>query len=236
MYQMYSKIDQIQVYMMRNLSDIFPIIGQCRRVRELTLLTGNEPIDTSSGPANNNKQPAKLPYLGRLDILTIEGIPSDLHYLKELLIAAPNLSVLVIDFDCLLTLLEDENQPLIIHVLLHQHILDLCIRIQENDNDQQTKKPKLTIEHIHLISRIFTRVRNLTIDFETSKEYVQSNIIKSVINQFKQLVIFHIYGKIPQDMIENDIRQWTIQQNPFRLKSTDIFRVECSNGWFKLWL
>jgi hypothetical protein len=152
-----------------------------------------------------------------------------------LLIAAPNLSVLVIDLDCLLPLLEDENASLIIYVLLHRHILDLCIRIQE-DNNEQTKKPKLTIERIHLIARIFTRVRNLTIDYEISEEYIQSNIIKSVINEFNQLVIFHIYGKIPHDMIENDIRQWIIEQNPFRLKSTDIFRVECNTGWFKLWL
>ncbi len=53
-YQMYSKIDQIQVYTMTNLSDAFPMIGQCRRVRELTLLIANEPIipdpqTTSSG-------------------------------------------------------------------------------------------------------------------------------------------------------------------------------------------
>jgi len=41
-YQIYSKADQIQVYTMTNLEDTFPIIGQCRRVRELTLLTANE--------------------------------------------------------------------------------------------------------------------------------------------------------------------------------------------------
>lgn len=36
--------------------------------------------------------------------------------------------------------------------------------------------------------------------------------------------------------MENDIRQWIIQQNSLRIKSTDIFRVERSNTWFKLWL
>jgi hypothetical protein len=143
--------------------------------------------------------------------------------------------VLVVDLDCLLTLLEDEDESLIVYFLLNRHILDLCIRIQENNN-VQTKKPKLTIENIHLIARIFTRVRNLTIDYETSEEDIQSNIIKSVINHFKQLVIFHIYGKIPQDMLENDIRQWIMEQNPFRFQSTDIFRIECNSGWFKLWL
>ncbi|CAF5145891.1 unnamed protein product, partial [Rotaria sp. Silwood1] len=43
-------------------------------------------------------------------------------------------------------------------------------------------------------------------------------------------------GKIPNDMLENDIRQWVIKQSSFRIKSLDIFRVECSNEWFKLWL
>lgn len=47
-YQMYSKVDQIQVYTMTNLSETFPIIGQCRRVREITLLTANEPITLTS--------------------------------------------------------------------------------------------------------------------------------------------------------------------------------------------
>jgi hypothetical protein len=154
-----------------------------------------------------------------------------------LLIAALNLSVLVIDLDCLLTLLEDENESLIVYVLLHRHILDLCIRIEgNNNNNDQRKKAKITVEQIHLIARIFTRVRNLTIDYETSEELIQSNIIKSVINEFKDLVIFHIYGKIPYDMIENDIRQWVLEQNSFRIQSTDIFRVECNSGWFKLWL
>jgi len=185
--------------------------------------------------ANNNKQPVKLPYLARLDILTIEGIPSGLHHLKELLVAAPNLSVLVIDSNCLLTLLEDENESLILYVLLHKHILDLCIRIPENPN-QETRKLKLTIEQIHLIARVFTRVRNLTIDYEASEDYIESNLIKFILNEFQQLVILHIYGKIPLDMINCDIRQWFIEQNSFRVKSSDIFRVECSSEWFKLWL
>jgi hypothetical protein len=185
--------------------------------------------------ANNKNQIAKLPYLYRLDILTIEGIPSDLHNLKELLIAALNLSVLVIDLDCLLRLLEDENTALTLYVLLHQRILDLCIRVPETNNPQ-TKKLELTTVQIHTIGRIFTRVRNLTIDYETSEDYIDSNLIKSILNEFKRLVIFHIYGKIPNDMIETDIRQWFIETNSFRFKPTDIFRVECSNEWFKLWL
>ncbi|CAF4439139.1 unnamed protein product [Rotaria sp. Silwood2] len=48
MHPIYSKIDQIQVYSMINLSDTFPIIGQCRRVRELTLLTANESKTSNS--------------------------------------------------------------------------------------------------------------------------------------------------------------------------------------------
>lgn len=57
-----------------------------------------------------------------------------------------------------------------------------------------------------------------------------------MLNEFKEIVIFHIYGKIPNDMLEHDIRQWTIQQNSSRIKSPDIFRIECSKECFKLWL
>ena len=184
------------------------------------------------------KQPVKLPHLVRLDILTIEGIPLDMNHLKELLIAAPKLSVLVIDFDCLLAILENEDEPLIVYVLLHRHILDLCIRIEgnNNNNNDQIKRSKITIEQIHLIARIFTRVRNLTIDYETSDELIPSNIIKFVIDQFQDLVIFHIYGNIPRDMLDTDIRQWILEQLPCRITSNDTFRVECTDKWFKLWL
>jgi hypothetical protein len=175
----------------------------------------------------------QLPYLGRLDILTIEGVPSNLYHLKTLFLAAPNLSVLVIDFDCLLALLEDDNEPLILYVLLHRHILDLCIRIIENNN-QQDKKSELTTEKIHSIARVFTRIRNLTIDYETSKEYINFNIIKSIINEFQQLVILHIYAKISNEIPLNDIRQRIIEQKSSRIKHTDIFRVECCSEWFKL--
>lgn len=53
-YQMYLNIDQIQIYTITNLQDIFPVLKQCRRVRELTLLTATESITptpqaTSSG-------------------------------------------------------------------------------------------------------------------------------------------------------------------------------------------
>ena len=47
----YSKIDQIQIYATSNIADTFPIIRQCRRVRELTLLAANQSVilNSSSG-------------------------------------------------------------------------------------------------------------------------------------------------------------------------------------------
>lgn len=252
---MYSNINQIQVYTMKNLSDIFPILVQCRRVRELTLLTAldltiSHPTTGSiflsnkhSNPLffsleNSSKLPVQLPNLSRLDILTIEGIPLDLHHLKELLVAAVNLTVLVIDLDCLLRIVENDDQSLIIYVLLHRRILDLCIRIEGNNHqdDQQNKRSKITIEQIHLISRIFTKVRNLTIDYESSKEFIQTEMIQSVIHRFQELVIFHVYGVIPECIKEDQMRNWILTQNLPRIKSNHIFRIECSNKWLKLWL
>ena len=173
-----------------------------------------------------------------MDILTIEGIPLDLDHLKELLIAAVNLTVLVIDLDCLLRIVENDDQSLILYVLLHRRILDLCIRIEGNNHqdDEQIKRSKITVEQIHLIARIFTKVRNLTIDYESSKQFIETDIIHSAINLFQDLVIFHIYGLIPEVITENQTRNWILSQNLPRIKSNDIFRIECSNKWFKLWL
>jgi len=58
-YQMYSKINQIQVYTMTNLSDTFPILGQCRRVRELTLLTANESTISNSQATSSGRSKVK---------------------------------------------------------------------------------------------------------------------------------------------------------------------------------
>jgi hypothetical protein len=54
-YQMYSKVDQIQVYTMTNLSDVFPMLTLCRRVRELTLLITNELIISHSETTPSGK-------------------------------------------------------------------------------------------------------------------------------------------------------------------------------------
>jgi hypothetical protein len=59
MYRFYSKIDQIQVYTMTDISDTFPIIGQCRRVRELTLLTASESIISNSQCASSGSAKTK---------------------------------------------------------------------------------------------------------------------------------------------------------------------------------
>ena len=220
--EIYSKVDQIQVYTMTNISDIFPILKQSHRVRELTLLIPTKPTVPMA-----NSQTIRLSTLNRLDILTIEGTPSDLIHFKELLHAAPNLSVLVIDFDCLLNLLENEDQPLITYVYLNRHILDLCIRVQQST---------FTIEHIRLISRVFSRTRNLTIDFETPEDFSDTNLIPTVLDRFEQLVIFHIYGKIPQEILNFDIKQWILQQTTKRIQPNHIFRVECTATYFKIWL
>ena len=47
--QMYSEVDQIQVYTMNSLLDVFPILALCRRVRELTLLTASTLVISPSG-------------------------------------------------------------------------------------------------------------------------------------------------------------------------------------------
>lgn len=59
LYQIYSKVDQIQVYSVMNLADAFPIIGKCRRLHELTFLTANESITSKSLLSSSGKSTLK---------------------------------------------------------------------------------------------------------------------------------------------------------------------------------
>ena len=176
----------------------------------------------------------KLTNLNHLDALTIEGTPKDLSNLKELILAARNLSVLVIDLDCLLKILENENESLILYVFLHRQILYLCIRIP--DSIVEEEKLFINDDQLHLITRIFSQVRNLTIDYESSKQMIHSKLIHTIIQNFPHLVIFHVYGKISEEIPRENIRLWLIQENSSRIKETDLFQVECTDDSFKLWL
>lgn len=149
-------------------------------------------------------------------------------------LAARNLSVLVIDLECLLKILDNEEESLMLFVYLHRQILYLCIRIP----DAAGSRNRITFgaEQLHFITRIFGRVRNLTIDYESSDCLIEPSLIHTVVRSFPNLVIFHIYGKVPDEIPRQNLRQWFIENNSERIKDTDLFRIECSNEWFKLWL
>lgn len=182
----------------------------------------------------SKRQRIELLPLHRLDILTIEGVPNDLSEIKEIFLAASNLSALVIDIDCLLTIFENEDESLLLYALLHRRILDLCIRSPAVTSTNRSNR--FTCEHIHVISRVLNRVRNLTIDFENSSEPIDIPFIQTILDRFDQMVILHIYGRITNTIPRENLRQWFIEQNSLRFKETDIFRIECTDEWFKLWL
>ncbi|CAF0762849.1 unnamed protein product [Adineta steineri] len=73
MYQMYSKASQLHVYTMTNLLDMFPIIGQCRQIRELTLLaTNNQSNILDSQCKSTSKLRIYFSIRSRIEIDTID--------------------------------------------------------------------------------------------------------------------------------------------------------------------
>lgn len=86
-HDIYSTIDQIQIYHVMNLSDAFVTIGQCRRVRELTILATDEsttPLTSTGRSSKNNQQNISIKQIFSMKLSSFNRhIDSDLLFLHS---------------------------------------------------------------------------------------------------------------------------------------------------------
>ena len=173
-----------------------------------------------------------LPYLRRLDYLCIQGNPTDSCYIEKILLAAPNLSAISIDFDCLYDLLSNDDQSLLLFYLFYRRIVILCLRFED------TTIEKLTDEHIHCIARVFSQVNHLGIDFRDSKLYIDSYLISFILKCFPKLIVLTIYGRLVEDSQSNkdSLCQYLLKQSTGRLTNRDQFQIDYGNKRIKVWM
>lgn len=152
-----------------------------------------------------------LPHLKQLNVT---GTCS----LFDILKAAPNLDDLIIDFDCLNTLIDDEPT----RDLLQQRITRLEIRYQTDIQSDSFQR----------LIHIFCRLIHLCVVLKSSKTLFESSL--SIIlaqSNIKQLNAIVVGGEISDGININ--RQWVVDRTP--LTMDDIFVVNVSNGYFILW-
>lgn len=171
-----------------------------------------------------------LPRLKRLKFLCIDGTPIDLQNFRKLIATTPNLTTLSMRFDCLLKLLEDEDQSLQTYHLLN-HLVDvLCIRFEE------TRYLALSSEHIHFIARIFHAIHRLAIDTTDSKIIIDVGLMSVLLNSFPRLTVLSIYGESATSYTETILKDELMALNSTRWKHRDDFKVDCGHQRIKIWL
>lgn len=136
----------------------------------------------------------------RLRRLTLVGFPpEDLHHISTILLAAPNLFRLDLNYNTLLLLLENEN----ICSLLQQRITALTIN---NVPSSPTNAP----EHIARIALIFLHLRHLYIDMRSLDMTIDSMVLCFFDEFYKQkapLISVCADGK-PSDEMKTDAEKW----------------------------
>jgi len=158
------------------------------------------------------KQPTllNLPHLKRLNAL---GICS----LFDILKVAPNLEDLVIDFDCLKILIDDEPT-----CDLLQRVI--CLEIYYWPNNESDLLERFT--------RVFGCLRYLFLKLQNpniSNESISTILVQPII---KQLTSFYIEAKVSEEISIN-LRQWMIDQTYSTV--AELFSFANINNLFILW-
>jgi hypothetical protein len=145
------------------------------------------------------------------------------QHLKTLLIAAHNLSTLRIDLDCIIKLFEKNDENITFPRILHLFI------------DGHKSNAKLTNEHISQLTRIFGGIHSLKIKYKT-EDLIEPNIVGSILDNCKQLIVFTINGQISDDISSEHIQEWLIEYSSRLKHSEKNYQVELLDNCFQIWL
>jgi hypothetical protein len=153
-----------------------------------------------------------LPHLKKLEVM---GICALFDFLR----AAPNLDDLIIDFDCLKILMDDESTC----DLLQQRIICLDVRYWTG----------IESDLLQRVIRVFCRLCYLCIHLKSSIMFTES-VLSAILahSNIKQLTTLTIVTRAPDDINKN-LRQWMIDLT--YLTVDDSFVVNHFDNFFILW-
>jgi hypothetical protein len=160
-----------------------------------------------------------LSRLNKLRWISIDGCPSDGHLLKEIVLAAPYLSMLIITMKYLLQLIDDQSS-------IFSRIKYLSIQI--------TNETDLNDNNIEKISNIFSRVAHIILESKIENMSIE-NILLLFIDHFKnhRLISMIIRG-LTTEQLRTNPTQWLIDRTYFK-QIINQFKSECDEIEFKIW-
>ena len=163
-------------------------------------------------PSTSPTIPLSLRRLKQIDF-------SGISQLFPLLKAAPNFDYLIISFDCLDILLQDEKTCSI----LERTVTRLNV---SNWTD-------VTSDLLEKINKVFCLLRHLVITMKDSTVNIDDFVL-SILTYWKgkQRLSFDVKGSVSQ-VVKQNTRQWLT--NYSHLTKEDSFATECKDGWFDLW-
>jgi hypothetical protein len=164
-----------------------------------------------------------LSRLNKLRWISIDGCTSDGHLMKEILFAAPYLSMLIITMKYLLQLLDDQSCI----SLLKTRIKYLSI--------QSTNEIDFDTNNIERISNVFSHIRHMIIESKFENSSIE-NILLLFVEHFKThpLISIIIRGSTTEQLRLNPT-QWLIDRTYFKQRINQ-FKAECDEIEFKIWL
>lgn len=131
------------------------------------------------------------------------SVPSDLDHFSHILVAASNLIRLDLSFDCLLSLLDNED----INRLFQQRIRALVI-----NKVSSSLVSGITEHDIPRIGSTFTRVRYMFVNLSHLLPSMDSMILNILIEFKERLVSFCADGQASNEM-KTDARKWLENNN-----------------------
>jgi hypothetical protein len=154
----------------------------------------------------------KLPFLKQIEV-------SGICELYPILNAAPNVDYMIIYFDCLKTLLDDESTC----QLLQTQIIRL------NIIDWVDVKSDL----LQRVSHVFSSLCHIVITMKDSTVLIDDFVLTILsLWKGKSRLSVDVKGSISEENKAN-LRQWLTTHSHIMID--DSFAVECNDNWFDLW-
>ncbi|CAF2394103.1 unnamed protein product [Rotaria sp. Silwood2] len=219
-------VKELLVFSVSTLAETFVMINYCNKVKDLALEINN----TSSiitEDKQENKLNVSLTRLNQLHWFSIDGCPPDGHLLKEILLVAPNLCMLILDMKFLLQLIDKESDQLCIS-LLKNRIKHLSIQI--------TDETELNDKNIEKLSNIFILIHHIIVENKASNDMFIENIILLFLHHFKKhQLISIIFRSSTTEQLRDNPSQWLIDHTYLK-NYIDKFKAECDELEFRIWL
>jgi hypothetical protein len=234
-----SQVEELILYdVSTDITDIFPAIKKCRRIKVLELAINKKLVPSETFCCLFNKinsfllveiskeiQICKLSYLTR--VVALFELSIDATHFQRLLEASPNLHHLEINYEFLRPLLDDES----VCILLKQRITHMYISICLPTTLESV------ISSMSQLTTTFSSMKHLYFGLEKGYQPAES-LILAVLNslsKWNSLISFNAVDVLmTEETLSKDLQHWVIENSVLNEHSS--FFVGYIGERFRLWM